>query len=594
MLRQKIENLRNTIDPFSSRSKLLGLSQLMLLLATVLCGCNQSVPGGKNEPGKNGPGKGATTSGAAAGSAAKESRMQFQPIQAKLGINHTYHNGEESDQYTYLEAMGGGLGSLDFDNDGWPDLFFPAGGRITPSQTIEPLAGSLYQNQQGRAMVNVTLPAHLATADYYSQGIAVGDVNSDGFADILVTGFGGLNLFVNLGDGTFTETSQAAGLVDPTWSSSAAFGDLNGDGWIDLYVAHYVDWTWQNHPSCKSTAEVKDVCPPAAFTGLQDIVFFNNGDGTFRSAASEIGLVPEGKGLGVVCAQLNQDQLIDVYVANDTTNNFLYQNLGDGKFKEIGVSSGTALDDRGVSNGSMGIAVFDYDGNLQPDLWVCNYEDESFALYKNDGEMSFRHVTSSTGLSALGTLFVAFGTTAGDYDHDGDEDIMVTNGHVLRHPPGNTVAQLPLVLKNSGKGRLMREDFGHDSYFSTRWRGRGVVQMDLDQDGDLDLAVSHVNQPAAVLENQKTGSGQWCALDLVGRQSNRDAIGARVVFKTNARRYLRMVVGGGSYMSQSPYTIHCAFPANETLEQVTITWPDGKQQIATTAAAGQRQTIVEQ
>ncbi len=264
------------------------------------------------------------------------------------------------------------------------------------------------------------------------------------------------------------------GLDDPTWSSSAAFGDLNSDGLIDIYITHYVDWSWDNHPACKSTAGVKDVCPPAAFTGIQDVVFFNQSDGKFQKASSEIGLVPEGKGLGVVCADLNNDNLIDVYVANDTVNNFLYQNLGDGKLKEIGVSSGTALDDKGVSNGSMGIAVLDYDGSLAPDLWVCNYEDETFALYKNDGDMNFRHVTSSTGLSNLGTLFVAFGTTAGDYDHDGDEDIMVTNGHVLRFPPGNTVSQLPLLLKNSGKGKLARVDASADNYFAKKWRGRGA------------------------------------------------------------------------------------------------------------------------
>jgi hypothetical protein len=170
---------------------------------------------------------------------------------------------------------------------------------------------------------------------------------------------------------------------------------------------------------------------------------------------------------------------------------------------------------------------------------------------------------------------------------------MVTNGHVLRFPPGNSVPQLPLLIRNNGKGRLARVEHAADNYFSSKWRGRGVVQLDLDHDGDLDLAVSHVNQPAAVLENRLAAPGQWCQLDLVGRTSNRDAIGARLVFKTNAKRYLRTIVGGGSYLSQSPYTVHCAFPENEKLEQVEITWPNGKQQVLANIALGQTHTILE-
>lgn len=594
---RKTRSWLNTIARFSRSNspgalKALRVSVACFALMSVclVSGCDKSQTGATKTGSADTVGKPSSKTSKAS---SKDGELQFVPVQSQLGIQHIYHNGEESDQYTYLEAMGGGLGSLDFDNDGWVDLFFPSGGKITKDHQLQALPGALFRNVRGQSTLDVTVLAHLDTASYYSQGITVGDVNADGFADMLVTGFGGLDLFINQGDGTFVESSRAMGLIDPAWSSSAAFGDLDNDGLVDLYVAHYVDWSWANHPDCKSTANVKDICPPAAFAGIQDVVFFSNGDGTFRAAHSEIGLVPEGKGLGVVCAHLNSDQLIDVYVANDTTNNFLYENVGSGKFKEVGVTSGTALDDRGVSNGSMGIAVLDYDGNQLPDLWVCNYEDESFALYKNDGDMSFRHVTSSTGLSALGTLFVAFGTTAGDYDHDGDEDIMVTNGHVLRHPPGNTVDQLPLLLKNNGKGRLARVDFSDDSYFSQKWRGRGVVHMDFDHDGDLDLAVSHVNQSAALLRNEQKSTGKWCALDLVGRESNRDAIGAKVVFKTNVRRYLRMVVGGGSYMSQSPYTVHCAFPADEKLEQVEITWPLGRQEVWKNFEMNQPQMVVE-
>jgi len=354
-----------------------------------------------------------------------------------------------------------------------------------------------------------------------------------------------------------------------------------------------VDWSWENHPQCKSTAQVRDICPPAAFSGLQDVIFMNTGDGSFRRVTSEVGLIEKGKGLGVVCADLNKDSRIDVYVANDTTNNFLYANEGNRQFKEMGVASGTALDERGISNGSMGIAVLDFDGDLNPDIWVCNYEDETFALYKNDGDLRFRHVTSSTGIAALGTLFVAFGTVAADFDNDGDEDLAVVNGHVLRFPPDNTVEQFPLFLTNSGRGKFSRQQFEPNNYFAKKWRGRGMVSLDFDRDGSLDLATSNVNQPAALLANRTPPQGNWCGLQLIGRRSNRDAIGAQIIFRTDAKSYLRLITGGGSYLSQSVYTVHCAFRPGEQLKQVEITWPSGTVETLNELGKNQYHRVVE-
>ena len=254
-------------------------------------------------------------------------------------------------------------------------------------------------------------------------------------------------------------------------------------------------------------------------------------------------------------------------------------NQGNGKFEEQGIASGTALDERGKSNGSMGVSVLDFDGDLRLDIWVCNYENETFALYKNDGNSNFRHVTSSTGITALGTLFVAFGTVAADFDSDGDEDIVVANGHVLRFPTGNSVDQFPLVLLNNGRGKLTRQQFGPATYFGKKWRGRGVAGFDFDRDGDKDLVISNVNQAAAILENQTRTKGKWCSLELVGCKSNRDCIGARIVFRTDKKSYLRNIVGGGSYLSQNPYLVHCAFPFDEELRQAEITWPDGTVQV---------------
>ncbi len=522
-----------------------------------------------------------------------EQVVRFADATSALHLKHTYQNGEESNRFGIIESIGGGVAVLDFDRDGWPDLFFPGGGRFAESNSMTPLAGALWRNEFGKGFLNMSQPSRSDSAMFYSHGATVGDINNDGFPELLITGFGGLQLFVNQGDGTFLELGAASGLNDSSWSTSAGFGDFDNDGFLDLYVAHYANWTIENNPECKSSNGTRDVCPPGAFTGLQDVVFMNNGDGTFRSVTSEIGLVPEGKGLGLVCADINDDSKLDVYVANDTTNNFLYVNQGSGMFLEMGVASGTALDERGTSNGSMGISVLDFDGDLRPDLWVCNFENETFALYKNDGNSNFRHVTSSTGVSALGTLFVAFGTVAADFDSDGDEDIVVTNGHVQRLPPGNSVEQLPLFLTNSGKGRLTRQLFDSSNYFSKKWRGRGAVALDYDRDGDLDLGFSNVNQPAALLENQSEGKGDWCSLELIGTKSNRDCIGAKVLFQTNKKRYLRIIYGGGSYLSQNPYLVHCAFPVGEELQQTEITWPDGIKQIVTNIQVSQFNRIVE-
>ena len=522
-----------------------------------------------------------------------DAEVVFADVTSEMHLAHQYKNGEEQDEFTYLEAMGGGLAVLDFDRDGWPDLFFPGGGNITKTKTITPLPGTLWRNGFGKDFANVSHPSRCDNAKYYSQGASSGDINNDGFPDLLVTGYGGLQLFLNQGDGTFLELADSSGLEDAHWSTSAGFGDFDSDGSLDLYVANYVDWSWEKNPECKSSSGVREICPPGAFKGQQDFIFMSNGDGSFRSVTSEAGLVAEGKGLGVVCADFNQDSKLDVYVANDAVNNFLYVNQGNGRFDEQGIASGTALDERGTSNGSMGVAVLDFNGDLRPDIWVCNYENETFALYKNDGNSNFRHVTSSTGITALGTLFVAFGTVAADFDCDGDEDIVVANGHVLRFPKGNSVEQFPLLLRNNGRGKLARQQFEPSSYFGKKWRGRGVSNFDFDRDGDMDLVFSNVNQPCAILENRTKTKGNWCSLELVGTKSNRDCIGSRIVFRTDKRSYLRNIIGGGSYLTQNPYLVHVAFPPDEELQQAEITWPDGIVQLVTNLVVNEFNQLVE-
>jgi len=520
-----------------------------------------------------------------------KSTLAFENLTNELGLAHVYRNGEELNEYTYLEAMGGGLAVLDYDHDGFEDLFFPGGGTF---EQLHPrsLPNALSRNHAGMSFEDVSNPSGIHLSRFYTQGVACGDFDNDGFSDLVVTGFGGMQFFVNRGDGTFEEIANKCGLDETEWSSSVAFADLDNDGNLDLYVAHYVDWSPANHPICKSREGKQEICPPAAFQALNDSIKWNRGDGQFDESATT-GLQVGGKGLGVLCADFNKDNQVDIYVANDTTNNFLYSNRGDRNFEEVGVESGVALDDQGKSNGSMGIAVLDYDNNQSLDLWVCNYEDETFALYKNDGDSNFRYVSSSTGVTVIGNLFVAFGVVASDFDHDGDEDVVVANGHVLRHPSDNSVAQYPLLIENLGTNRFQRKAFEPSSYFGQKWRGRGVVRFDLENDGDLDVAFSNVNEKAAVLENRSKQSGASFILELIGTTSNRDGIGSTIVLSTNKRELLRTVYGGGSYMSQSSYAVHFGVPFGEGVNHVEILWPSGRKQRLNVASTERKLIVVE-
>jgi enediyne biosynthesis protein E4 len=500
--------------------------------------------------------------------------LQFQDITAESGVDSTFRNGREAGVFSILESLGGGTGVLDFDQDGWVDLFFTGGGGFE-GQKIFGHSSRLFRNLTGKQFVNVSTTARLVDPYTYTQGCSTGDYDCDGFPDILVTGYAGLQLFHNLGDGAFEEVHVAAGLTDALWSSSAAWGDLSGDGWPDLYVTHYVDWSFENNPFCPSPwpEHDQDVCPPRAFAPLPDVVYYSRGDGTFRDATSEAGLRSDGKGLGVILADLDHDADLDVYVANDMVDNFLYENDGAGHFVEMGLLTGTATDFEGKANGSMGLAVCDYDDDLKPDLWVTNFEQETFALYRNEGAGIFVHASREAGITALGNLFVGFGTAMADLDCDGDEDALIANGHVVYYPTVSSQRQEALLLENIGGGLFVRVDPG--GYFSEQHVGRGLVTADLNNDGLPDAVAGNSNEPAAVLLNTTQATGSWVRLRLVGRKSGRDAVGARVVLKSTTGDQLRHVAGGGSFESQNDIRVHFGVPAGAEPLTATIWWPDG-------------------
>jgi hypothetical protein len=513
----------------------------------------------------------------------------FRDVTAESGIDFTYRNGEEADHYAILESLGGGIALIDYDRDGLLDVFVTGGGYFDgpDKKEIKGHPCKLFKNLGGFRFKDVTAEVGLdRLADgapwFYTHGCAVADYDNDGWPDLLVTGWGRLALLHNVSDGKggrrFEDVTRTAGLTDDLWSTSAAFADLDGDGYPDLYVCHYVNWSFANHPECPGYGgdARRDVCPPKQFKALPHRLYHNNGDGTFRDVTREAGLRPDGKGLGVLVVDVNDDRKPDVYVANDTTDNFLYLNRsrpGRLRFDEVGMPSGVAVSETGVADGSMGVAAADYDGSGRASLWVTNFENELHALYRNVGTDVFLFSTQVSGIAAIGRMSVGFGTAFLDMDLDGREDLVVTNGHVIRHSP--RLRQKPVLLRNEGGGRFRDVTSQGGPYFRQGHVGRGLVVGDLDNDGKPDLIVSHLNAPIALLRNEEPSGHHWLGVVLVGRD-NRDVVGARLVLEAGGQRQTRFAQGGGSYLSSGDRRHLFGLGTATKIDRLTVVWPSGR------------------
>ncbi|MCR9202285.1 MAG: CRTAC1 family protein [Planctomycetaceae bacterium] len=502
-------------------------------------------------------------------------------------------NGDEHGYATILESLGSGCAALDIDRDGWDDVLVAGGGGFDEKVCIsEPLYA--VRSRRGR-FEDVTAMAVAADqqAQFYNHGLSVTDVDSDGFMDVVLTGYQGVQLFRNRGDGTFA-SPETPGLQSSQWSASAAWGDFNGDACPDLLLVNYVNWSFDNDPPCYAAdGKTRDNCSPKQFEALPDEFFLSTGDGGYADATEATGVRPDGMGLGLVVADIDMDGHVDAYIGNDIMVNFLYRNDGQGHLEDLSRTSGACVSRRGTPDASMGIDVADFDGDLLPDLWAANFEQENFALYRNQGHMLFRHSSDMTGISAIGSKYVGWGSAMVDLDLDGDHEIAVCNGHVVKHPRHAPVKQSMILLEN-GNGTYF-EDVAHLVEATARPRnGRGLAVIDFDRDGRPDLMTSPVNEPAALLHNQTPVDGHWLHVDLIGRQSPRHPVGAILKLElSDGSVLLRLQKSGGSYASSSTSTLLFGFDTQRQARKLTVNWPSGAVSEIDTPEVDRRISLVE-
>jgi hypothetical protein len=526
---------------------------------------------------------------------------QLEDVTAKTGINFT-HTADPSKKYI-VESMSGGIILFDYDRDGWLDIYFTNAPTVEMAIKGEASLGVLYHNNHDGTFTDVTTKSGL-TKPCFAMGGAVGDYDNDGWPDLYITCLGGNTLYHNNGDGTFTDVTAKAGLADGRWSTGASFGDYDGDGLVDLVVTNYVDFHlndlpgFGSAPNCKYRG-ISVQCGPRGLRGAGDALFHNNGDGTFSDVSKAAGVSdPDGYyGMGVIWADFNNTGRPDIYVANDSTPKFLYKNLGNGTFKDIGLQSGTAVSEDGSEQASMGIAVGDYNHTGRPSLYVTNFSDENDLLYRNDGDWNFTEVSYASGVALPSLPWVKWGTAFVDLDNDGWLDLIAVSGHVYPQvdtlPSGPGYREPKLLSMNQKDGTFCDAGDQAGPALKEKRVSRGLAVGDLFNDGNMDVVISDIDGAPMILRNHGVPGRHWVSFELAGTKSNRLALNARLKIVAGGMTQTDEIHSGGSYLSQNDLRVHFGLGAATKIDSLEIRWPSGKVETLSNLAADQFYSVLE-
>ncbi|MGI9105408.1 MAG: CRTAC1 family protein [Pyrinomonadaceae bacterium] len=531
------------------------------------------------------------------------SPVTFTDITRQTGINFKHAASPTSRKYL-MESMGAGVALLDYDNDGRLDIYFTNGARLDdpmPAADAQPdkrdprFWNRLYQQKADGTFADVTERAGVAGVGY-SMGAAAGDYDADGFTDLYVTAYGANTLYRNRGNGTFEDATGRAKVVGGGWSTSAGWLDYNNDGRLDLFVARYMDWDFaRGDLYCgEQRAGYRAYCHPDNFKGATNFLYRQRPDGTFEDVSKQAGIAdPNGKGLGVAFADFDGDNLTDIFVANDSVRQSLYRNRGDGTFEDVALLAGVGYDENGKTFAGMGIDAADYDNDGQPDIFITALSNETYPLYRNNGDMSFTYVTQTAGVAQITLLYAGWGTRLVDFDNDGWRDIFVAQSHVLDTIEKTTsylkYKQTPLLMRGvAGTGgkphTFANVSASAGASFSQPYAARGAAFGDLDNDGDMDICMGVTDGAPLILRNDGT-KNHWLGLSLAGTKSHRSGTGARVVVTdATGRKQTFDASNSGSYLSSNDPRLLVGLGAAASVTTIEIRWPGGHRQTITKPA----------